>query len=37
MAGAGVVAEAAGVGLGEESLTNEELGMQIFIQEERWR
>ena len=37
MAGAGVVAEAAGAGLGEESFTDEELGMQIFRQEERWR
>jgi hypothetical protein len=37
MAGAGVVAEAAGAVLGEKILTDEELGMQIFRQEERWR
>jgi hypothetical protein len=37
MAGVGVVAEAAGAGLGEENLTVEELGMQIFRQEEQWR
>ena len=29
MAGAGVVAEAAGAGLGEESFTDEELGIAI--------
>jgi hypothetical protein len=37
MAGVGVVAKAAGAGLGEENLTDEELGMQVFRQEERWR
>ena len=34
MDGAGVVAEAAGAGLGDESLTDEELAMQFLIQEE---
>ena len=34
MAGAGVVAEAAGAGLGDESLTDEELAMQFLRQEE---